>query len=191
MNDLMQTRTSSGAPDPTRPPCAPPDAVTFTLPDPQATEVLARWIAPHLNPGDTILLEGPVGAGKSHFARALIGARQQAAGLPPEDVPSPTFTLVQYYDAGDVEIWHADLYRLTHPDEALELGLSDAFTSAICLVEWPDRLGADRPANAMTLTLTPLADPDARRAQLSATAPRWAGLLRDAAARFGAGTADE
>ena len=89
-----------------------------------------------LRAGDCVLLEGPIGAGKTHFCRALIRARLGRE----EDVPSPTFTLVQTYDA-DVEIWHADLYRLSHPDEALELGLEDAFASAICLVEWPERLG--------------------------------------------------
>lgn len=160
------------------------DAVDIALPNEAATEALADWIAPRLAAGDTILLEGAVGAGKSHFARALIHARQRAAGHPPEDVPSPTFTLVQYYDAGDVAIWHADLYRLTHPDEALELGLEDAFGSAICLVEWPDRLGADRPAHALTLTLTPQPDPSARLARLSSADPRWRDLLLDLQRQF-------
>ncbi len=160
------------------------DAVDIALPNETATEAMALWIAPRLLAGDTILLEGPVGAGKSHFARALIHARLRAAGLPMEDVPSPTFTLIQYYDAGDVAIWHADLYRLTHPDEVLELGLHEAFESAICLVEWPDRLGADRPAHALTLTLTPRPDPAARIARLSSADPRWHDLLRDAQRQF-------
>jgi tRNA threonylcarbamoyladenosine biosynthesis protein TsaE len=68
-------------------------------------------------------------------------------------VPSPTFTLVQSYQA-DVEIWHADLYRLSHPDEVLELGLDEAFDSAICLIEWPDRLGSLLPKGAMRLRFT-------------------------------------
>jgi tRNA threonylcarbamoyladenosine biosynthesis protein TsaE len=68
-------------------------------------------------------------------------------------VPSPTFTLVQSYQA-DVEIWHADLYRLSHPDEVLELGLDEAFDSAICLIEWPDRLGSLLPKGAMRLQFT-------------------------------------
>jgi len=116
-----------------------------TLPDPDATEALARRFAPRLGAGDVLLLEGQIGAGKTAFARALI----QALGVA-EDVPSPTFTLVQTYDAG-VEIWHADLYRLSHPDEAVELGLTEAFETAICLVEWPEKLGADRPEQALTL----------------------------------------
>ena len=70
---------------------------------------------------------------------------------------SPTFTLVQVYEA-DVEIWHADLYRLTHPDEVLELGLDAAFGTAICLIEWPDRLGDLAPEGALHLKLSLKAD---------------------------------
>ncbi|PLL14708.1 tRNA (adenosine(37)-N6)-threonylcarbamoyltransferase complex ATPase subunit type 1 TsaE [Tabrizicola sp. TH137] len=120
------------------------------LPDEAATANLGERIASLLEPGDTVLLEGPIGAGKSHLARALIRARLGRM----EDVPSPTFTLVQTYDAGDVEIWHADLYRLGHPDDVLELGLEDAFGKAICLIEWPDRLGPHLPANALRLRLS-------------------------------------
>lgn len=123
--------------------------LTIFLPDEAATARLGQWFAPRLGPGDCLLLEGPIGAGKSHFARALIRARLGRE----EDVPSPTFTLVQSYDAGDAEIWHADLYRLGHPDEAFELGLDEAFAKAITLVEWPDRLGAAAPAGAIRLRL--------------------------------------
>ena len=107
---------------------------------------LGQWFAARLKAGECLLLEGQIGAGKSHFARAFIQARLGRA----EDVPSPTFTLVQSYQA-DVEIWHADLYRLSHPDEVLELGLDEAFDSAICLIEWPDRLGRLLPKGAMRL----------------------------------------
>jgi tRNA threonylcarbamoyladenosine biosynthesis protein TsaE len=117
------------------------------LADPHATEDLARTIAPRLRPGDTLLLAGPIGAGKTHFARALIRARTGHA----EEVPSPTYTLVQTYDDGEAEIWHADLYRLSDPGEVTELGLDEAFEDAICLVEWPDRLAAP-PPGALTLT---------------------------------------
>ena len=118
------------------------------LADELATTRLAQRMAPLLVAGDTVLLEGPIGAGKTHFCRALIRARLGRA----EDVPSPTFTLVQSYDA-DVEICHADLYRLTHPDEARELGLEQAFATAICLIEWPDRLGAESPVNPVRIVL--------------------------------------
>jgi tRNA threonylcarbamoyladenosine biosynthesis protein TsaE len=119
----------------------------FSLPDPDATERLARAMAPRLRPGDVLLLEGPIGAGKTHFARTLI----QALLPVPEDVPSPTFTLVQVYEGPGFPIWHADLYRLSRPDEAGELGLAEAFETALCLVEWPERLGPHRPPGALTL----------------------------------------
>ena len=112
------------------------------------TARLGRALAGRLRAGDTVLLDGPIGAGKSHTARALIRARLGTE----EDVPSPTFTLVQTYP-GDPDIWHADLYRLTHPDEVVELGLGDAFATAICLIEWPDRLGSLLPANPLRLKL--------------------------------------
>ncbi|MEM8850117.1 MAG: tRNA (adenosine(37)-N6)-threonylcarbamoyltransferase complex ATPase subunit type 1 TsaE [Pseudomonadota bacterium] len=123
----------------------------LSLPDPDATDALARALAAHLRPGDCLLLDGPLGAGKTAFARAAIQACLSRADRPPEDVPSPTFTLVQTYDAGAFEIWHADLYRLTDPSEVLELGLDDAFQDAVCLIEWPDRLGGDVPEDALRL----------------------------------------
>ena len=121
-------------------------SVSLLLDDDAATDRLARAFGQRADAGDVLLLSGPIGAGKTHFARALIRARLGRA----EDVPSPTFTLVQTYGAAP-EIWHADLYRLGHPDEAVELGLEDAFGTAICLIEWPERLGALRPPGALTL----------------------------------------
>ena len=137
-----------------------PARATIHLPDASATEALARRIAPLLVSGDTILLAGEIGSGKSTFARALIKQRLLEIGQD-EDVPSPTFTLVQTYDAGHVEIWHCDLYRLTDPDEVLDLGLEEAFEQAVCLIEWPDRLGKLAPANALRIELTEASD-DAR-----------------------------
>src|ERR1700754_4988912 len=110
--------------------------IDLILPDPAATERLAAIIAAEARAGDAILLSGDLGAGKTHFARAFINALTAA----PEEVPSPTFTLVQTYDAlalgVPVKIWHFDLYRLKAPDETLELGIEDAFAEAISLVEW-------------------------------------------------------
>ncbi|WP_134724889.1 tRNA (adenosine(37)-N6)-threonylcarbamoyltransferase complex ATPase subunit type 1 TsaE [Paracoccus luteus] len=146
-----------------------------TLPDADedATAGLARVLAAVLGPGDCLLLDGPVGAGKSHFARALIRARQGDAA---EDVPSPTFTLVQTYEAAVTEIWHADLYRLTDPSELVELGLDEAIDTAITLIEWPDRMGAP-PPGALTVSLRPTA-PDRRRITLSGDPARWPGVAR-------------
>ena len=94
------------------------------------TERLANALRGKFLAGDVVLLSGPIGAGKSHFARALIRALLADHGLA-EDIPSPTFTLVQTYQAGDLEIWHSDLYRLTSSDEVHELGLFDAFETAL------------------------------------------------------------
>jgi tRNA threonylcarbamoyladenosine biosynthesis protein TsaE len=136
-------------------------ALSLTLPDPEATDALGAKLAELVRPGDTILLEGPIGAGKSALARAFIRARLGAG----EEVPSPTFTLVQVYDDEGTEIWHADLYRLTHPDEVWELGLDQAFETAICLVEWPDRLGHHLPPDALTIRLE--AKGEGRQARIS------------------------
>jgi tRNA threonylcarbamoyladenosine biosynthesis protein TsaE len=122
----------------------------ITLTSPEHSCDMARTLAARLGPGQVILLEGDIGAGKTHFARCLI---QSLIGED-EDVPSPTFTLVQAYDAEEMEIWHADLYRLSSPDEVVELGLLDAFEDALCLVEWPDRLAELQPENALRLSLS-------------------------------------
>lgn len=132
------------------------------LASPEATARFAAALAVRLGKGDALLLQGPIGSGKTHFARALIQARLKADGGTVEDVPSPTFTLVQTYDTGAIEIWHADLYRLTHPDEVEELGLTQAFDEAICLIEWPDRLGDLRPAGALSLEFEASAEDGAR-----------------------------
>ena len=136
-------------------------APCLSLPDPDATSRLGALVSDLLERGDVLLLEGQIGAGKTHFARALIQHRLAAQGQH-EDVPSPTFTLVQTYMA-DCEIWHADLYRLSHPDELFELGLEAAFEDAICLIEWPDRLGSDTPENALILAFELTQDGHARR----------------------------
>ena len=158
---------------------------TLTLADAAATERLGRALAPHLRPGDTLGLTGDLGAGKSTFARALIAARLAALDRA-EDVPSPSYTLVQTYDLGPVELWHADLYRLGSAGEIAELGLEDAFADAICLVEWADRLVEILPARRLMLALDlPAGDADIRHARLTAHGPGWdwlPGILSEAAA---------
>lgn len=142
----------------------------FMLDDPEATRRFAARMAGCLAPGDTLLLEGDIGAGKTHFARSLIQSIQPE----PEDVPSPTFTLIQTYDTTRGEVMHADLHRLSGADEIGELGLFDAFGARICLVEWPDRLGTAAPETALTLRFEPGPGPDMRRVTTFGDPAIWA-----------------
>jgi tRNA threonylcarbamoyladenosine biosynthesis protein TsaE len=147
----------------------------IALPDAAATEALGRALAPHLAAGEAVLLSGPLGAGKSTLARALI----RALTTPDEEVPSPTFTLVQYYDA-DPPLAHFDLYRLDRPEEAREIGLVEALDDGAVLVEWPERLGeeVDRWLGPDRLTVTITTDGEGRTATVSG-AGSWEMKLRD------------
>jgi tRNA threonylcarbamoyladenosine biosynthesis protein TsaE len=111
-----------------------PDTVTRSQDD---TEQLAGRLAAELRAGDVVLLSGPLGAGKTAFVRGLA----RGLGIDPEDVSSPTFTLVHDYRGGRLTLFHADLYRLgTGGAEDLgldELGVNDG----VLAIEWPDRLG--------------------------------------------------
>jgi|SRR6185437_10989411 len=132
------------------------------LPDENATAALAARIARLARPGDVIALSGPLGAGKTAFARAFIRARGGSG-----EVPSPTFTLVQCYELPGAAVWHFDCYRLRHADEAWELGIEDAFRDGISLIEWPDRIAALLPRERLDIDLSPGAASGARRAALS------------------------
>lgn len=146
----------------------------ITLNSPADTANLATQIAGALGPGDCLLLNGVIGAGKTHFARHLI----QSLMTVPEDVPSPTFTLVQTYDVSAGELWHTDLYRLSSLEELEELGLTEAFETAICLVEWPDRLAELTPAHALHLTLELIPEhDDARLLSLKWSDAKWQPLM--------------
>ena len=150
--------------------------ITKTLTTPDETAELAQRLGAQLSAGDTILLTGDVGAGKTHFARALIQSLLAAY----EDVPSPTFTLVQVYDAvSGIEIWHADLYRLSDPSETEELGLTDAMENAICLIEWPDRLADLRPDDALDITLAATDVEEHRTLTVNWSASHWDAKLTD------------
>ena len=133
---------------------------------------LGDRLARRLRAGDTVLLQGGLGAGKTHFARALI----QAMTGPGTEVPSPTYTLVQTYPLADTTLWHFDLYRLEDPRELAELGLEPAF-GEIALIEWPERLGTDRPARRLELHLSPEGEA-ARRVRLIAHGD-WGDRLDD------------
>lgn len=117
------------------------------------TEALARRIAPSLRAGDCLTLEGELGVGKTAFARALIAALSEE----PPEVTSPTFTLVRYYPivlAGrPSRLYHADLYRLKHPEELVELGLEEALERGILLVEWPRIAAAILPGSRLRIQI--------------------------------------
>jgi tRNA threonylcarbamoyladenosine biosynthesis protein TsaE len=131
------------------------------------TRALAARIAGLVRPGDVILLEGELGAGKSEFARAFL--REIAADRRLE-VPSPTFTLVQRYNTTRGTIYHFDLWRLEGPTGLSEIGWYEA-RDGIVLVEWPDRLGDQRPIEALTVTLQ-IIGPTSRRVTLSGWSAR-------------------
>ncbi len=140
-------------------------AVAIELPTLTATERLAAALAACARRGDVIALHGPLGVGKTTFARAFVHARP--GGDRVREVPSPTFTLVQVYDLPDVPIWHFDLYRLARPDDAWELGIEEAFAEAITLIEWPEQLGSLLPEARLDVELSVAAGSDARCARLS------------------------
>jgi tRNA threonylcarbamoyladenosine biosynthesis protein TsaE len=148
-------------------------SVTLLLADPAATDRLAVALAPHLGPGDLLALGGGLGAGKSHFARALIAARLAALGRS-EPIPSPSYTLVQSYDLAGTPLVHADLYRLRGQEDLAELGLDEGFTGAIGIVEWAERLGPALPARHLAITLAFADDHgEARRATIFPAGPGW------------------
>eukprot|EP01035_Chromulina_nebulosa_P035480 gene35480-47706_t len=142
------------------------------LPDQEATETLAARLAGLARPGDAVLLSGPLGAGKSTLARAFLRA---AAGDPALEVPSPSFTLVQSYETRLGPVHHFDLWRLSGPAALVELGW-DELTSGIVLVEWPERLGALQPEDALTVALADVGE-TARMALNLAAIPAQAPFL--------------
>lgn len=143
------------------------------LHDEAATAALGAMLADGLRPGDVIALHGGLGSGKSVFARAVI----RALGAEDEDIPSPTFSLVQTYVAGGLLVHHFDLYRLERPDDALELGIDDAFSGGVSLIEWPDRLGPYLPADRLDVVFETLAEEGHRTVTLFA-AEKWRRRLR-------------
>lgn len=113
------------------------ETVALNLSGVAATQALAGRVAALAQRGDMIGLSGDLGSGKTVFARAFIRARAvRLDAAPPDQVPSPTFTLVQVYEMPEAPVWHIDLYRLEKPEEAWELGIEEAFSDGIALVEW-------------------------------------------------------
>lgn len=114
------------------------------------TKALSKKISEICRQGDVFALYGTLGMGKSVFARAFI---QNLCGM--TDVPSPTFTLVQMYDAPDFEVYHYDLYRLKTADEIFELDIEEAMYEGVCLIEWPEKMGGYLPKKAIKIQITP------------------------------------
>jgi tRNA threonylcarbamoyladenosine biosynthesis protein TsaE len=150
------------------------------LPDLAATAAFGRRLAGSLRRGDVVALKGGLGVGKTTLARAIV------AGLSPgsEDVPSPTFTLVQTYPAtladGAAELWHFDLYRLERADQVYELGIEDALADGISLIEWPELAAGLLPKETLLTIELRIAGGAARRALIQGGATwrdRVPGLL--------------
>ena len=150
-------------------------AILRILPDENATALLGQDIAAMLRAGDVVALKGELGAGKTTLARALVRAM---AGQPDLEVPSPTFTLVQIYEAR-LPIAHFDLYRLGSPSELDELGFGEAIAGGVTLVEWPDRAGDRLPDDAIHIELGHFND--GRLAQISGPEPAMARVARSLA----------
>lgn len=156
-------------PSPSSPPASDATGVQaqiISLRDEAATAAFGAKLAPLIQRGDFIALWGDLGAGKTALARALIEARLAAHGLA-EEVPSPTFTLVQTYEAPDLMIAHVDLYRIGSISELTELGLDEARETGAILLEWPDRMGGELPADRLDIYLEQMPD-GGRRARLIA-----------------------
>lgn len=115
------------------------------------TEALGAQLAPELKAGDVVLLDGPLGAGKTCWTRGLA----RGLGADPEAVLSPTFSLVRELGGGRLDLHHVDLYRLDGPQEMDALGLDELFNGdGVCVVEWPERLGPLAPRGAWRVSLS-------------------------------------
>jgi tRNA threonylcarbamoyladenosine biosynthesis protein TsaE len=148
--------------------------VEVVVEDESGTARVAERVARAAVSGDVIALHGDLGSGKTAFARAFIRTLTSAA----EEVPSPTFTLVQTYQAGAGTIYHFDFYRIEDPDEAWEIGIEEAFAGGIALIEWPERLGSLLPVDRLDVRLgiPPAGDENTRRVTLIA-GPAWSGRV--------------
>ncbi len=143
------------------------------------TGALAARLAAVTRPGDFIALAGELGAGKTAFARAFIRALASNGAEAPEEVPSPTFTIIQTYDLGALSVHHVDLYRLEAPEEALELGLDEARGNGLILMEWPERMGRYLPGDRLEVAIEFGAEETQRRITLGGGGD-WPERLREA-----------
>ena len=140
--------------------------LTFDLVNDAATRTLGARLATLLHVGDVVALHGDLGAGKTTLTRGLV----QALCGADEEVPSPTYTLVQSYEGPEFPIWHFDLYRMNTPDEVMELGW-DETQDGVALIEWPERAGRHLPTMRLDLTLEMVGEQ--RRARLEPVGEDW------------------
>ncbi|MEO1135205.1 MAG: tRNA (adenosine(37)-N6)-threonylcarbamoyltransferase complex ATPase subunit type 1 TsaE [Pseudomonadota bacterium] len=143
---------------------------TIDLPDEAATAALGAALAGLAAAGDVFRLEGDLGAGKTTLARGFIRAFDPAAAA-----PSPTFTLVETYEAPEFLVWHFDLYRLDKPEDVWELGLEEALDEGVVLMEWPERIQGMLADGALTVGLTITG---ASRTAVIKGDPSWMGRLK-------------
>ena len=149
-----------------------PDVIEIALSDQTATEDLAASLARLAGTCDVLALAGDLGTGKTVFARAFIRALGTV-----EEVPSPTFTLVQIYELGRVTVYHFDLFRLNAPGEVFELGIEEAFADGISLIEWPERMLGLLPGERLDVALAMGPTTDSRHVRLTGHGA-WAERLR-------------
>ncbi len=144
---------------------------TIMLENETQTRALGAKLAHLFSPGDVISLRGDLGAGKTSLARGAIRALCET-----DEVPSPTYTLVQTYDAPTFGIWHFDLYRLENPQDVWELGIEEALEEGVCLIEWPERI--ENLLSGAELNIYIAFDKTGRTATLSGNAD-WAERLNE------------
>ncbi len=144
----------------------------FICSDLQATRDFAQRLAGYLKPGDVVLLDGALAAGKTTFTGFLV----QALGSR-DPVSSPTYALCNIYDAGDLQIYHIDAYRLASPEEFYLLGVEEFFPEALAIIEWGARLGSYFP-EALQIHISGYGDsPEGRAFRLSGHSAKWSALL--------------
>ena len=141
---------------------------TVPLPTLQDTLKLASKIAKLAKVGDVITLRGELGAGKTAFARAFIQSLKGSN----QEVPSPTFTLLQVYELPKFTVYHFDLYRLTSADEVFELGIEEAFAEGVSIIEWPEIIESMAMPNRLDIEFNFKAPAETRQAQIN-LAPSW------------------
>ena len=139
---------------------------------------ISKAFAELVKPGDTLLLSGEIGSGKTFFSRILIKQMMQNQGVVLEDIPSPTFNIVQIYDTIWPSVWHLDLYRLSTSAEVIDLDLESALENSVCLIEWPKKLGIYTPKRNLLIAFEETEEVcDARNITFEFNGPDWEHII--------------